>query len=251
MIASLAASLLTLVGGGTSHTTGPPLGVPVHPVPVIVAAHENVAVVLHGLDSTVAIFSSTEPGSGLIAQLTAQGWFVIVPEEPYDSIPSLIRPALADGGIAYRAAWGAEFASILVSNRVPANANLLVVGISWGGLHALLAACDNPAVSEVVVHDPVVEASSLAEFAGMSLPGLSVSSCAHRLAAMRGQMSYGTLDIRVGLGPSQQLAEAIASKSMSVIREVEGHQTTTADVTMMLRSTVTDFREVILKRRLP
>jgi dienelactone hydrolase len=201
------------------------------------APRENVAVVLHGLNSTAAIFSSTEPGRSLISGLTAQGWVVIVPEEPYASVPALIKPALAGGGVAYRAAWDPDFASILAANHVQANANIMVVGISWGGLHALLAACDNTAVSEVVVHDPVVQASSLTEFAGMSLPGLNLSGCAKRFASMRGEMSYGSLDTRVGVGPSQALAKAMMSRSMKIVRETAGHSTTAADVTMILAAT--------------
>lgn len=226
-----------MVGGGTALAHAPT--VTARP-PIVEAANENVAIVLHGLNSTVAIFSSTQPGIGLIAGLTAQGWRVIVPEEPYGSVPALIKPALADGGVAYRAAWDADFAAILVANGVPADANIMVVGISWGGLHALLAACDNPEVSELVVHDPVVQASSLTEFAGMSLPGLSVTNCAARFASMRGEMSYGTVDTRVGLGPSQALAGAIKSSTMQIVREVEAHETTAADVTMILASTAHD-----------
>jgi pimeloyl-ACP methyl ester carboxylesterase len=248
VITPLAVALLTMVGTPQGHGPAQPVTTP---PPSVHATHENVAVVLHGLSSTVLSFSSTEPGSGLIAGLRAQGWYVIVPEEPYRTVPALIKPALADGGYAYRAAWDADFAGILAVNEVPSNANLMVVGISWGGLHALMAACDDTAVSEVVVHDPVVDASNLAEFAGMSLPGLSVTSCAKRFASMRGEMSYGTLDTRVGVAPSQALAESIVSPTMSVVREVEGHETTAADVATMLVSTALDLRGVPVDPRLP
>jgi hypothetical protein len=59
---------------------------------------------------------------------------------------------------------------------------------------------------------------------------------------MRGEMSYGTLDTRVGVGPSQALADSIVSPTMSVIREAEGHETTAADVATMLAATAPDIR---------
>ena len=68
---------------------------------------------------------------------------------------------------------------------------------------------------------------------------------------MRGEMSYGTLDTRVGVGSSQALADSIVSPTMSVIREAEGHETTAADVATMLAATAPDIRGVPVDPRPP
>lgn len=196
----------------------------------------RVAIVLHGLNSTVATFEGTDPGRSLLAGLRAQGWRVVVPEEPYASNPPAIRADISrDGGVSYRARWDAQVARLL--RQIGPAAEIAVVGISWGGLHAFMAACDFPEISLFVVHMPVVRAANLTEFRGLLLPGLDVTRCAPHLSRLHGQMSYGTIDYRVGVAPSVALGRAIASATVRVIPEHEDHSTTAADVRMMLTAT--------------
>lgn len=205
----------------------------------------RLAVVLHGLNSNVHVFSTTDPGLSLIRGLRAQGWEVIVPEEPYASDDAFVRADIrGDGGFGYRNRWDATFAADVLA--VGSVSEIMVVGISWGGLLAFMAACDDSAVTALVVHMPVVKASNLTELSGLSLPGLNLSACVPRLCALTGQLSYGTLDTRVGVAPSVALGRMISSRTMRVIAEREGHSTTAADVALMLSSSRVDpGRQVI------
>jgi pimeloyl-ACP methyl ester carboxylesterase len=194
----------------------------------------RLAVVLHGFASTAHIFATTQPGLSLIEGLEAQGWKVIVPEEPFNSDPARVRVELYKGGVQYRKLWDTMFRHDLMA--AGPFSTVMVVGISWGGLHALIAACDNPIVSALVVHDPVVDAANLTELSGLSLPGLSLQGCTGRLSTLKGEMSYATKDTIVGVAPSVALANAIASPTMSTVAELQPHETTNDDVMLMLNA---------------
>lgn len=161
-------------------------------------------ILLHGLSGDRSI-ATTPPVDAMRRELVAHGWQVVVPSLPYDlgvgQAPAVRHAVRGDGGAAYAARWHRRFARLVAwAERHHGHAHRLIVGgISWGGLHALRAACEFPEIDGYFAHEPALDPNVLTEFAGVDVRHLMLpAGCTKRLAAMRGYLSYGTADTRVG-----------------------------------------------------
>ena len=192
----------------------------------------------HGLSGTRQAMR-VHPYDRLIGQLENRGWQIIVPSLPYDAgtrQPAELRPAFADGGHSYRQMWQRRFHALLksVNARYGRVADTTVMGISWGGFHALQAACNEPSISSYAVHEPVVQPTNLIEFRDLSLPDLPLGpGCLRKLAAKTGFIGYGTADTRVGVEPTVALIGRLGVESCRYAGL--DHSTTLLAIDNMLR----------------
>lgn len=202
-------------------------------------------ILLHGFTGDHTYFNTATPANSLLYQLRRQGYRVVTPDLPYHGPDqgAKIRARLTrdnDGGASYARMWRRAFHRIVRwTNRRYGHAPTIVGGISWGGFHAMQAACTEPHIAGWFAISPVVEVARLNEFAGFDTRGLSLDPCAHRLATMPGRMSYGDADTRVGVLPQQHLATLLANSSSVRVRRYPGldHTTTPAAIARVLRFT--------------
>jgi dienelactone hydrolase len=172
----------------------------------------------------------------LLAGLRARGWQVVVPDLPYDGRLThqarAVRHALRSGGMTYRATWTRYVSRLITAaeKRYGTTSRVMVGGVSWGGFHALMAACNDPRVTGYFAQTPVVDPRSLIEFSALPLADLTPWSggCAQRLAAIPGYISWGGRDTRVGTTAVTRLMGALRGLKAPVVgREfpLMGHET--------------------------
>lgn len=205
------------------------------------------AILLHGFTGTHA-FWRTQPAAGLLYRLQLQGYRVITPDLPYSGPRqgAKTRARLArngDAGRGYVRGWRRAFHRILhwTEHRY-GHKPTIVGGISWGGYHAMQAACATPSLAGWFAISPVVDPGALAEFHGLDTSAMTLDHCSARLAARPGSLSYGDADTRVGVLPQQHLAGLLATTAQTVrVRRYPGldHTTTPAAIARVLRFTRT------------
>jgi pimeloyl-ACP methyl ester carboxylesterase len=188
--------------------------------------------------TTTSAMWDTAPYQAMRDGLAADGWQVVTIDLPYASelnptLPGSMNQQLAADvkadpghGAAYNQRWLASFAATL--ERTGPAARTIVVGVSWGGYNALLAACHNPTVNGYLVHEPVADPSLLSEFTGIDSSGLTLDGCAAALKSRPGAVGYGELDSRVGWKPAAAFAAAAGATVFDW--PLLAHETTAATV---------------------
>lgn len=166
-------------------------------------------VFIHGLGSTRGTLRK-DAYKKTIDGLRAQGYQVLVPSLPYDTgdtQPAHLQQVLPAGqGATYTRTWERRFGDLLKwADQRYGKARTTVGGVSWGGLHTLIAAAKNPEVSSYFVHAPVVDPNQLKEFRGIPLGNLQMTSLARQLNNKPGFIGYDGSDTRVGVTPAQTL----------------------------------------------
>jgi hypothetical protein len=109
--------------------------------------------------------------------------------------------------------------------------NESVVGASWGGWHALVAA-QHRGIQSYVAVNPVVDIARLSEFWMASNRSCDPVSGAMALAEKPGLLLWGTIDERVDFRKTVELAISIRpwadGRLTTIVYEGIGHQTTVA-----------------------
>lgn len=171
------------------------------------SSHSRTRVILlHGLNGTPATML-TDPYDKLTYALSRR-YQVIVAHEPYDTLAiqsdgdqSLFGSNRRAHGYGYRLRWLSHFRQLVAwADHRYGPKRLVVAGISWGGMHAMLAACYDPQVLAFAVSSPVVNPDTLTEFSSdaLSALNLNLNGCAHRLNGKHGFIGWGDADTRVG-----------------------------------------------------
>ena len=183
-------------------------------------------IVLGGLgDEHAAQFARREPYGDFFADLASRGIEVVIPNLP-DSGPGMATrlAAIPQSQVAaYRADWDRRVRTLVADvRRRNGDVPIGVVGISWGGLHALLAACDVHDFTAVAVHAPVTRPSILTEFSSGSLDALDPTRCRYDEPMW---VSWGTRDARVGWRGTARLAARVgaAGRGYDLAHETTPH----------------------------
>jgi len=155
-------------------------------------------VLFHGLRHPIEEFVRTEPYRTLIRRLTADGWDVTVPELPErGSDVTGLRAAISEDG--YVEDFLATYRSL------PATERRVVVGISWGGMHALEVACRDHTLTGWAALIPAVDPRDVTEFADVA-PAASLDLAACGAPRTPGVIEYGHSDDRAPWSSAAHLA---------------------------------------------
>jgi pimeloyl-ACP methyl ester carboxylesterase len=187
-------------------------------------------VLLHGFTGNHNFFNSA-PSNGLLYNLRREGYQVVTPDLP-DSGPRMtlkLQTQLVDGGVSYLHAWQRYFHHLIRwSNRHYGRLPTGVGGISWGGYHAMQAACHERSLKWWFVISPVVDPARLGELASLDTSAMSLDHCVSRLSSIPANMSFGDVDQRVGVIPQQRLSIMLLKDQAPIqIRQYRGLDHTT------------------------
>lgn len=174
---------------------------PAAPDPTVLhfaGAGRGEVVLFHGLRHPIGEFARTEPYRTLIHRLTAAGWDVTVPELPdRGSDVARLRTAIARDDYVDRFLDGYR--------RLPGGEPRVVVGISWGGMHALEVACRDRSLQGWAALIPAVDPRDVTEFADVQpAPGLDLTACGAPSAP--GVIAYAHSDDRAPWASAARLA---------------------------------------------
>lgn len=185
-------------------------------------SHERAhAILLHGFTGDHTFYEQA-PANTLLQGLRAQGYRVIVPDLPYsgpEQGPNTRARITqdADGGLSYTRQWRNTFRRLKRwTDKRYGHLPTIVGGISWGGWHAMQAACAMPSISGWFAISPVVDPGYLGELAGTDTGRMALGPCATRLRARAGSLSYGDQDTRVGVLPQRRLGALLRGRSVHV-----------------------------------
>ena len=198
-------------------------------------------ILLHGLDGTPQTML-TQPYVQLVRML-ARRYQVIIPDEPFDLATVQANGAQAwfghyGTGSGYRIMWLQQFRRVVAwADRRYGQKRLMVAGISWGGMHAMLAACYDHDVAAYAVSSPVVDPDQLTEFSTDALTALNpnLNGCAPRLNALPGFVGWGDADTRVGDAPVESFLAADRRVRSCRYHDL-GHTSDTLTETNMVRA---------------
>lgn len=206
---------------------------------------------LHGLRGHRQDFANDPAYRPVLDGLLAQGWQVVTVDEPYDQDPdqaaSLQAEFTADPtGKTYRLLWADQIHRLISDADYlygPAPKTLFG-GISWGGFHAIDAACTDSRIDGYFAHAPVIDPTYLAEFNGFPLQDLKLTAhaCPQALAQRPGYISWGGADLRVGVEPVRDLIAQLGGMGAplaSVEFPALDHSTTPETISRMLEWTQT------------
>jgi len=199
---------------------------PLTPTPEA-ARHPGTMVVYHGLGTTAAEFTATEPYASLIDGLEAQGWDVIVPAYPSEAVgDAMAANILAADPAALRDAWVNQYDHLALHGPV------YLLGISWGGLVATnIATHANHTPDGLVLHLPALDPNYLTEFATVDMSALTDLAGFHGTA----YVSWATDDTRVGYSTAAAMAGVWGATTREYV--TLGHTTNDAVVADLLAYT--------------
>lgn len=139
---------------------------------------------------------------GLVDSLANRGWQVVefdLPSQP-------IQNQWADSGKAYRNAFLSKVRQAETwASETYGKADYSVGGISYGGLHALIAAEYLPEFTHYFAVLPVMKIGVLSEFTGREAPEFDATLRYLNLAEKRGYLAWNTSDERVGYQHTKNL----------------------------------------------
>lgn len=185
----------------------------------------------HGLNSDASYWSAA-PFTALISGLAAQG-----DESVLFNLPIAATCFYTNGGWQYRDQFNAMVNAVMNAVELvhgPAAKNV-VGGVSYGGLHAMLATSINGRFAAWWAHMTVTRVDALTELSGVGdavrfNPQFEVE----RLAMKKGYISWGTADTRV----NWTLTKAIADQLPGIVTKHEyaglDHTTNTQGVSDIL-----------------
>src|SRR5262249_26009612 len=113
----------------------------------------------------------------------------------------------------------------------PAGRNI-VAGISWGGLHALMAVEFTSLFDAYFVGMPATNLTRLTEFINCNNSNFEPFSSSALLSSRPGFIQYGTADNRVDYTETQRLIATMPSLSNLTVSEVQGVGHTTTPETL-------------------
>lgn len=190
--------------------------------------------VIPGMEGSAKSFLSEDAPRAWMAGLTKLGSDVVILNTP---IPKACW--FADGGYNYRKAFLAELSRVMIdaNQRHGHTPKTIIAGVSYGGLHAIVAYASNPKMFvgwEASM--PVTRIGALEELKSVGdLPGFNAFAEIPRLANSRGFMSWGTVDYRVDHRLDEALYAAIQSPTIvGVSYPGVAHQTTPIAVNNLL-----------------
>lgn len=173
---------------------------------------------IHGLRSSKEMWTK-EPYKTFIASLDAKGIQTIAITLPYAQ-----GAMFADGGMKYALEYKLFVASLLerINAKYGVADETLVGGISFGGLHALMAVELMPsAFNAYFAVVPVVGIGALDEFKGIQTPAFNPLANPRYLAAKPGLIIWGNQDMRVDYRLTQVLADNILDNSPVSFEAIE------------------------------
>jgi pimeloyl-ACP methyl ester carboxylesterase len=177
-------------------------------------------IMLHGLHGSHTALLAIHGAAQMMTDLADHGWQVVLFELPYTQAAWFL-----DGGVAYRRAYQAKLEQAMTwADTTLGQVTVTVIGgVSFGGLHALMAPSLHPGVTGYLAVLPVVAVGALTEFAGFSTPAFDPRQDVTRLAAIPGHVEWGTSDTRVDYRLTVELvAQIIQAGGQVSVREWAG-----------------------------
>jgi pimeloyl-ACP methyl ester carboxylesterase len=187
------------------------------------------AFLIHGLGGHANTFNTSDKLRLLKDGMKDKGYQVVMFTLPDHEVYDLF----SDGGERYRAAY-TKFLRWIIADTASRHGRASVTfgGVSFGGLHAMMAAAINPNVDRYFCIKPVTDPAALTEFSAYTVdqfnPLLEIAS----LRQKRGYILYADDDTRVNGSLTEQLLEDLHDVGASVnftISYGTGH-TTTAEI---------------------
>jgi hypothetical protein len=172
-----------------------------------------------GLDVNV----SADFGSGPLKEMVdrLRGWGADVVLLP---LPAPRACMFADGGARYRERFAAAVFAMTDGSR-----ENIVGGVSYGGLHAMMAAATSDRFAGWFALLPVTRLDALAEFPGLDVPQFNPLNETAALGLLPGFLEWGTADDRVNWHLTSQLADHLKN-----VRKTEypghAHETTQQNI---------------------
>lgn len=173
--------------------------------------HRGRVIVVHGLNTTAALYRSTSPFNTLEHSLAEQNWAVhtipITGEGTGTTQATNLQTQFnADTtGANARSQWLTDY-DTYVAGLPTVDGPTVVLGISWGGLLALQAAGRASTLPDAfMAHLPACDPNFLTEFTTYTLTALADLNEA--AMTMPGYISWATDDTRVGYTDAKTLAQ--------------------------------------------
>lgn len=165
-----------------------------------------------GLDVNVSADFGEGPLKEMVNRLRAGADVVLVP------LPVPTACIFDHGGERYRQRFTATLRALVIAMDAAHGARLNIAGgVSYGGLHAMMAAATVDRFSGWFAMLPVVRLDALAEFPDLDVPRFNPLNEAAALSRLPGFLTWGTADDRVNWHLTAQLADRIMGENIHVI----------------------------------
>lgn len=148
------------------------------------------------------------------------------------SLPYAERYFFEDGGIEYRRIYK-EFLDFVISDtdqKYGVTSKMIIGGVSFGGLHAMMGATIEPRFTRFFGILPVTRIYALDEFKGLNATEFDPFNEVSALATKDGLLQYGTSDYRVDYRLTVELASNIGQSVQTIERIGETHDTSNPDI---------------------